>query len=52
MRRFRDEDEEDLDYYAKKRGGVYHRKMKRIKNALRTRNIDDLLDEDDDYDYK
>lgn len=49
-RKFRD-DEFDEDYYNENRSYrdelKERRKMKRMRNALRTRNIDDLIDDDE-----
>ena len=48
FRKFRDF-EYDEDYYEERdqRADLKeHRKMKRMRNALRTKNIDELLDDD------
>ena len=48
--RFRDF-EDDYNYRESAREKLKHRKDKRINNALRSRNVDDLIrDLDDDYD--
>lgn len=51
IRKFRDF-EYDEDYYEDRRERSdinERRKMKRMRNALKTRNIDELLHGDDDY---
>jgi len=56
-RKYNRADQYDTMYDEYDNDSVYHqqlkerRKLKRLKNAIRSRNIDDLMrDEDDDYD--
>lgn len=52
FRQFSDDMYEESEYHKSNSQSLQeHRKNKRIKNALRARNIDDLLDESgDNYD--